>query len=383
MRILHFSSSDGIFGSAQCLKELLVQEVINGHTPIVVTPQKNQINSFCDDNKIENYYVSYQQFMIPKHDCFIKFCLKFFLRKAEYHLKINRAIRQVERIVDLSHIDLIHTNVSVVSIGALVAKKNNIPHVWHIREFGKEDFHFYPIFKNYISFMNSSADKFIAISDVVKNTWIAKGLNKEKISTYYDGVKLGNSRDLANEIVDNKVKIIMTGALSKTKGQEILIKAISRMEEDIKQSVEVDIYGSGMNGYEKILQGLIDENNLNSVVRLKGYSSEIRNQMLSYDIGVVCSASEGFGRVTVEYMLSKLVVVASNSGANPELLHNGEYGLLFRTFDEKDLSLVLVDAISKSKDREFRERVCKYAENQFVIENNAEKILECFDSLIK
>ena len=56
MRILHFSSSDGIFGSAQCLKELLVQEVINGHTPIVVTPQKNQINSFCDDNKIENYY---------------------------------------------------------------------------------------------------------------------------------------------------------------------------------------------------------------------------------------------------------------------------------------------------------------------------------------
>ena len=105
--------------------------------------------------------------------------------------------------------------------------------------------------------------------------------------------------------------------------------------------------------------------------------------MLSYDIGVVCSASEGFGRVTVEYMLSKLVVVASNSGANPELLCNGEYGLLFRTFDEKDLSLVLVDAISKSKDREFRERVSKYAENQFLIENNAEKILKCFDSLIK
>jgi glycosyltransferase involved in cell wall biosynthesis len=40
------------------------------------------------------------------------------------------------------------------------------------------------------------------------------------------------------------------------------------------------------------------------------------------NIGLMCSRDEAFGRVTIEFMLHKMPVIASNSGANPELVIN-------------------------------------------------------------
>lgn len=381
MKILHFASSDGKFGSAQCLKELLKYEIMYEHQPIVITPKWNQINEYCNQNGIVNYVINYQQFMIPKHDSWPLFIIKYLIRKFEYHMKINKAIKKVESIVDMSSVSIIHTNVSVISIGALVAKRNNIPHVWHIREFGKEDFHFYSVFYNYINFMNEHANRFISISDVVKNTWIKKGIDANKIATYYDGVELEKERNL-KEVLSSDVNIIMTGALSETKGQKLLIQAISQLDDRIKKDIKVDIYGSGMNGYEKYLQKLIDDKLLNSTVFLKGYDKRIRETMLNYDIGVICSASEGFGRVTIEYLLSKLVVVASNSGANPELLSEGKYGILFEPSNPSDLANAITKALQVYKNIARREDAYDYASKNYAINVNANKIISLFQQTI-
>jgi glycosyltransferase involved in cell wall biosynthesis len=60
-----------------------------------------------------------------------------------------------------------------------------------------------------------------------------------------------------------------------------------------------------------------------------GYSSDVGNIRKDYDIAVVASKSEAFGRVTIEAMHSKMTVVASDCGANPELIENGKNGFLF------------------------------------------------------
>lgn len=376
MRILHFTSSDGKFGSAKCLIELLKYEIISGDNPIVVTPKHNQINEFCAKNHIENHVIDYQQYMIPKHNVLPIFCIKYVVRLIEYYLKINNAIRIVEKTIDLNSIDVIHTNVSVVSIGAMLAKRNNIPHVWHIREYGKEDFHFVSVIPNTISFMNRHVSVFIAISDAVKETWIKRGISRNHIVTCYDGVE---EIPCIKEMKQNeqRIRLVMTGAISETKGQKRLIEAIDCLPVKIKGSIELDIYGTGQEIYVKKLKELIDKKKLKNV-NLKGYEENIRQLLPMYDIGIICSKSEGFGRVTVEYMLSKLLVVASNSGANKELLDNGECGILFEPESNDSFVKALVEAIETCKSSLKIQKAYTYARENFVIKNNIQRIRKVF-----
>ena len=56
------------------------------------------------------------------------------------------------------------------------------------------------------------------------------------------------------------------------------------------------------------------------------------------DVEIVCSKREAFGRVTVEAMLAGLPVVGSNTGGTPELIVDGETGIIFKCDDYKDLA---------------------------------------------
>ena len=55
-------------------------------------------------------------------------------------------------------------------------------------------------------------------------------------------------------------------------------------------------------------------------------------------VEVVPSEEEAFGRVTVEAMMSRMPVIGSDSGANPELIVSGETGLLFKRGDAESLA---------------------------------------------
>ena len=114
MRILHFASSDGKFGSAACLKELVFLRKKNNLEPIVITPKHNQINDFCDMNSIQNYVVKYEQFMIPKHNVFFIFAIKYIYHILNYVINNHKAEKKILSNIDINTIDTIHTNTSVI-----------------------------------------------------------------------------------------------------------------------------------------------------------------------------------------------------------------------------------------------------------------------------
>ena len=65
------------------------------------------------------------------------------------------------------------------------------------------------------------------------------------------------------------------------------------------------------------------------------------------------SKNEAFGRVTVEYMLQNLAVIASDAGANSEIIENGVSGLLYRLGDVDDLARKMIMYL-EDKDTCFR-----------------------------
>ena len=63
-------------------------------------------------------------------------------------------------------------------------------------------------------------------------------------------------------------------------------------------------------------------------INFLGPRTDVHSMLGNYQIGLMCSKSEGFGLVTAEYMHAKLGVIASNTGASPELIDNEITGLV-------------------------------------------------------
>ena len=340
MNVLFISNSDDKFGAPKSMLEMIkVLQREQDITPIVLTPTHNNINKICDQLNIENYSTKYYSFMyLKKSSSVLSFC-KDFLRPVGYTFFNKVAIKKINNAINLSKVDLVHTNISIMDIGAEIGKKYDIPHVWHLREFGQEDFNLKSSRRRFIHYMNKNTNQFFAISEAVKKSWVKKGIQKEKIQVIYNGInkeKFSVPREQNSK--KEKLRLVFSGSLAEHKGQINLLEALTYLPKEVKDCIQVDFIGSGAETYEVFLKEKVQRYRLEDNINFLGYKEDIYKLLPNYDIGIVCSKSEGFGRVTVEYMMAGLCVIVSNTGANEEIVDNQKNGLVYKYNDNKDLA---------------------------------------------
>lgn len=312
--------------------------------------------------------------------------IKALIKFLKYKLSIEPAIKQIESKVDVNSFDLIHTNSARNDIGCILASKYGIPHIVHFREFGQEDFDCWTFRFRYTSFLNRYTTRFIAISNAVKRSWVKKGIKENKIYVIYNGVdsksiKPSNCNDMLNSKV---LKLVIVGGVYPTKGQYQIIEAIGNLPQKIRENVTLDVIGWSSEKYINKLKKRVYELGLTKQVSFLGARDDIYELLQNYHVGLTCSKSEGFGRVTAEYMHAGLGVIASDTGANPELIQDGINGLLYRWNDINDLERQITKYYYK---RELlglcsKEGV-KFAQANFTQDINAEKIYDNYKDLLK
>lgn len=268
-----------------------------------------------------------------------KYPIKYLIRFLQYHIGNKLFVHHIGRLIDFDKIDIIHSNSSREDIGAILAEKYHKPLVWHIREFGDRDYDCFSLRDDYIDYMNRLTTRFIAVSETVKQHWIKKGLSADRIRVVYNGVDCNKDAETKKDLATSSyldtssiIKFVHMGSLNKTKGQAEVIEALHllRMEEDdIAARIHVDFIGDGKAGYEKELLGLVEKYGLQDVITFKGYVEKPQEILRDYDVGLMCSRSEAFGRVTAEYMMAGLTVIASDAGANRELVRDGVDGKIY------------------------------------------------------
>ncbi len=338
MKILFISHDDGKYGAALSLKKLFTILKENyGVEPIIVTRKYNELNMYCEQIGVESYALHYV-------GCITKISKSKFERLYNSAVQTTKnnifhiiAEKELKKYVDLETIDLIYTNVSTIDFGAWLAKKYKIHHIWHIREFMDEDIKGRPASSKYYKLMNQS-DAVIAISKKIAEKWKEKGIDPRIINVIYNGIEDNpNYIKRTNFYNGGILHTVFMGSAAPHKGLEHLIDAIKIVYEHNK-SIQLDVYGNYENDYGKSLQEKVKNMGLEHVIIFKGYCSNIFEVLHNYDVGFVCSKAEGFGRVTVEFMLNELAVIASDTGANPELIDNGETGILYSFGNHEDLS---------------------------------------------
>ena len=239
-------------------------------------------------------------------------------------------------------IDEIHTNSSVLDVGARVAKKLGVPHIWHIREFLEESYGitFMLPMKNAINFMTENSAAVVCISKILRDKYAEYIDDKEKLRLIYDGVSVEPfyTERSEQEFLGSQVDVVVCALLDDQKNQLHVIEAVAMLPKETRSKIKVHFLGDGNAPYKEKLSNAIKAHNLENQFVFHGYVDNTGDYIKQYHIGIMPSRFEAFGRATVEYMLAGCAVIASDSGANTELLDNGKYGAIYRLGDVAELS---------------------------------------------
>lgn len=370
-------------GATHSFLEMVTALKSLGVCPIVCTSEHDYINVYLDEQGIRNISIGHKTVLRPMSSNWLKKPLRLIKHGLIFYYSEWQALRKLKKNIDFSLVDLVHTNSARNDIGCFINKKYGIPHIMHIREFADADFDCISLRKDYINLFNKYTTKFISISNAVKKHWVYKGIINEKVITIYNGIHFEDISISSDDDKKSSFKMVFVGGIVPTKGQKLSVEAISYLPQEVRDNISLDIIGWGIEEYIKEIKNIIADTDYANKVHLLGSLDDVHLRLGNYQIGLMCSKAEGFGRVTAEYMHAQLGVIASNSGANPEIVEDGVNGLLYSPGDARSLAMCILKLY---RNRELLINLSRAAYRKarkvYTQQENAKKILDIYEKVI-
>ena len=203
-----------------------------------------------------------------------------------------------------------------------------------------------------------------------------------KTKTFFNSI----ADPLLNGILDTPAKdrhmLVCVGRLDPVKGQDILIRALALLKDELHH-VRIELIGHGR--METEYRELAATLGLKDDVIFRGSVShdEVLRSMRASTITLVPSRSEAFGLVNIESMAVGTPVIASAVGGIPEIVRDGIDGFLVlpedpQAFADKIKFLLENDDICEEMGRNARQRFLDVFEQ----EKNIERQAEWFEQLV-
>ncbi|MFH1196288.1 MAG: glycoside hydrolase family 99-like domain-containing protein [bacterium] len=215
---------------------------------------------------------------------------------------------------------------------------------------------------NCYAYLFERADKITTPSHFMKNELVKRGCDPGKITIHRYGIDL--EKFVYKERIFNKEKIIFltVGRFVEKKGIEYSLQAFAKIHKQI--NAEYRIIGEG-DLYDKYME-IIKREELNDSIKFLGPKTklEVIEEMQKADVFVLTSVvakdgdSEGVPVALTEAHAIGLPVVSSYHVGIPELVINGETGLLA---DEKDVDTIANNMLSIAQNINKRESFSKNA----------------------
>lgn len=171
----------------------------------------------------------------------------------------------------------------------------------------------------------------IAISDAVREFVCSiEGVPQQKIQLIYYGLDAApapqNVVDLRAELGWTGMPLVgFVGRLTGQKGVPVLLNAFAQVLSALP-TARLLLIGDGPQRAK--LEALARELQIEAAVHFAGWRADARAQLATLNVLAIPSLWEGFGLVTLEAMQAGVAAVASRVSALPEIVLDGETGLL-------------------------------------------------------
>jgi len=273
-------------------------------------------------------------------------------RKVRSFFQRQAAVRRLRALVDQLDPTLIHVNdIWWVphTVQALASRKSNpMPIVAHVRqEIEPAKVRRYEL---------DRTEAVIAISRQIEQSLISGGVSANKVRTVYSGIDLFEKQSTHYGVAIRQMVGIPSGAtlvgtvanLFPRKGHEVMVRALPAIIRAFP-SVHYMIVGSDHDDYGDQLKRLADELKIADRVHLVGFQDPVRPFLASLDLYVHPRLDGG---TVVEAMTMGKAVVATMTGGVPEVLAQGETGLLVPPGDVESLVATVVALLEDRGRRE-------------------------------
>jgi glycosyltransferase involved in cell wall biosynthesis len=367
--ILYLEHHSAIIGGGQIsLLQLLKNLDREKFKPLLVCPERGQLSAEAQKYHIQTYFIplhSLRTFKVPT----------FFL-----------SIKKLLEIIKEEKVNLVHTNSSrSMMYAALLRLFHRTKVIWHVRITDKDrivDRILEWFAKKIITNSNAAAKRFSWAKNQSKVVAIYNGLDLKTFDEKKDVAKIKKELTINNE----DIVIGTVAKLQPKKGIHILLDAAVPVLKKFP-STKFLIVGDDadpVGAYLKGLKSLAQQLNITEHIIFSGYRDDIPQIIEVIDIFTFPSFSESFGRSLLEAMAASKPIIASNVGGIPEIVVDGETGLLVPPSNSTELTAAISylledDNLRKKMGRKGRKRV----EELFTIEKNVKAIETLYIELDK
>lgn len=279
--------------------------------------------------------------------------------------------------------DVIHNNTLLCSVGMEAAKRMGIPYVCHCREFLWEDHHRVWLKPERMIDLIRNASAVIAISESVAQKYMNYSPNA--IYVISDGINVDHYLLPSRKILSSdEAHLLLVGRIIKGKGQLEAVKAFEIAQKNTDRKLFLHIVGNADdNNYLEEIKKYLKDAKIDNV-RVSPFSKDLRALRSSCDIGLTTSSFEALGRVTIENMLSSLLVIGSDTAGTKEIISDGFTGLLYRFPDPEALANKILWAIDHpERANEIAEQGRKYAIETYENKQYAKHITSIYQTIKK
>jgi len=169
-------------------------------------------------------------------------------------------------------------------------------------------------------------------------------------------------------------------ALRPEKGLQDLLEAFSKVR--LRRALKLAIVGSGP--LREKLGSVAETLGIADHCVFIPATEQVAGWLRAIDLFVLPSRSEAFSNSLMEAMACGCCAVASDAGGNPELIHNGETGMLFPAGDAAALSAVLELLVGNdSLRRRLASAGMQWVRANFSIRTAAQRMGEIYAELIE
>ncbi len=231
-------------------------------------------------------------------------------------------------------------------------------------------------------FYEKGTDKIVAVSQGVKESLVKIGIRASHIKVIYNGtppekyasLDLEKTEKLRKKYNIQKDDIVL-GSVSRLKKQHQILEALM----PLRQKVKVLFVGiDPQPAYQTIIRKFPIEHEVYFTGSVSG--TEALHYYGLFTMKILASTIEGLSQSLLEAMALGVPVIATRVGGNPELIQNGQNGLLFDNNDIATLTKHIQQLIEKP---EMRKMLAAHGRKTALEDFSIEKTVATYEQFFK
>lgn len=168
--------------------------------------------------------------------------------------------------------------------------------------------------------------------------------------------------------------VVSTGEFTRNKNLMRLLEAVRRVNETDGCKIFLSLMGEGED--RVLLKAYVREHHMENQVAFLGFVDDARTYLKAFDVFVLPSLKEGMPYGLLEAGAAGLSVIASDVGGIPDIVKNGETGILIDPTETKTLEGALRE-VAQNPSR-MGDALSARVQNEFSLETMLEKTMQLY-----